>query len=154
MKTTKFASVAFNNRKKQFHFSYANGKKATLHYGQLGLKHSVLEAWIDKETRGQSVGFKLSNGETDYIPYDQPLALVKDVDYLLQNHIEILISHIKEALQRRKLSKKYLAEQLKTSDNQIQRLLNPKILNKNLSQLYHVLSLLNLEPEIHVKNAA
>ena len=54
----------------------------------------------------------------------------------------------------KKISKKYLARQLKTSDNQIQRLLNPNILNKNLIQLYKLAYLLNLEFEVHLTEAA
>lgn len=154
MKSSKFKMISFNNHKKQFLFTYTSGKRAAVHYSQLGIKTPVATAWIDKETKGQSIGFTLSTGKTDYIPYDQPLALIKDSDYLLQNQIETIIAQIKEEISSRKLSKKYIAEQLKTSDNQIQRLLNPKILNKNLTQLYHILTLLNLEPEFRLRKAA
>ncbi len=154
MKTKKIKSVTYNNRKKQIALIYANGKKVTLHYGHLGITENLLNAWVDKETRGQSIGLKFANGKTDYVPYDQPLAIVKDADYLLQNQLEVVLSYIKEAIQSRKLSKKYLAEQLNTSENQIQRLLNPKIINKNLSQLYHLISLLHLELKLNIKEAA
>lgn len=154
MKSLKFKAISFNNHKKQFLFTYASDKKASVHYSQLGITSPVSTAWIDKETRGQSIGFTLLSGETDFIPYDQPLALVRDSDYLLQNQIEIIIAQIKDEIRDKKLSKKYLAEQLKTSDNQIQRLLNPKILNKNLTQLYHILTLLKLEPEFRLHKAA
>jgi hypothetical protein len=40
-----------------------------------------------------------------------------------------------------------LATQLGTSDNQIQRLLDPSVLNKNLEQLYRISLLLGLELE-------
>ena len=153
MKDRKFKSVSFNNRKKQMTVTYTSGKKATLHFRPLGIQSNVLEAWIDKETRGQSIGIRYDDGRVDYLPYDQPLALIKDPEFLLQTHIENLISRIKEAIQASRISKRYLAEQLKTSDNQIQRLLNPKILNKNLSQLYHLASLLGLEVEIRSKAA-
>jgi len=82
------------------------------------------------------------------MPYDQPLALNKDPKYLLQNQIETLIAKINFALKQKKMSKGYLARRLNTSDNQIQRLLNPKILNKNLTQLYRIASLLELEIEL------
>ncbi len=149
----KFSKVVFNNRKKQFSFTYAAGKKAMVHYSQLGIGSNVKESWIDRETNGQSVGVRFEDGTVDFIPYDQPLALVKDPDFLLQNQIEILTARIKEAIRERKISKRYLAEQLATSDNQIQRLLNPKILNKNLSQLYQIAALLGLELQISLKAA-
>jgi ribosome-binding protein aMBF1 (putative translation factor) len=87
------------------------------------------------------------------VPYDQPLAIVKDPEFMLQNHIENVIAQIKEELARKKVSKKYLARQLETSDNQIQRLLNPNILNKNLTQLYKLASLLELQFEINLTAA-
>lgn len=153
MRNRKFKSVSFNNRKKQLVVVYTTGKRAALHYSPLGIKSNIREIWIDKETRSQSIGIRYDNGKVDYIPYDQPLAVIKDPEFLLQTHIEILISRIEVAIQASRISKRYLAEQLKTSDNQIQRLLNPKILNKNLSQLYHLASLLGLEVEIRSRAA-
>ncbi len=154
MKSKKLKRVEFNNRKKQIMFVYASGKMATLHYGHFGIDQSIVRAWIDKETAGKSVGLEFADETTDYIPYDQPLAAVHDPEYLLQQHIELIISHIKDALKVLKFSKRYLAEQLKTSDNQIQRLLNPAIPNKNLSQLYAILAIVGLEPEWRVRKAA
>ncbi|MGR3319559.1 MAG: helix-turn-helix domain-containing protein, partial [Candidatus Anammoxibacter sp.] len=58
------------------------------------------------------------------------------------------------ALEKKKISKKFLARQLVTSDNQIQRLLNPNIPNKNLTQLYKIASILKLEFELTLKGAA
>lgn len=153
MKNRKFGKVAFNNRKKQISFKYTSGKELMVHYSQLGIKSNIRESWIDQETNGQSVGVKFEDDTVDFIPYDQPLALAKDPDFLLQNQIEILTARIKEAIRERKISKRYLAEQLATSDNQIQRLLNPKILNKNLSQLYQIAALLGLELQITLKAA-
>lgn len=153
MKNRKFGKVVFNNRKKQFSFVYVSGKQVTVHYSHLGIRSNVREAWIDSETHGQSVGVKFEDDHTDFIPYDQPLALAKDPDFLLQNQIEILTARIKESIKAQKISKRYLAEQLGTSDNQVQRLLNPKILNKNLSQLYQIAALLGLELQISLKAA-
>lgn len=87
------------------------------------------------------------------MPYDQPLFLIKDPEYMLQNHIENIVARINEEIDRKKISKKHLARQLKTSDNQVQRLLNPQIVNKNLTQLYKLASLLDLEFEVSVKAA-
>jgi len=154
MKTGKIKAVQRNNRKRVIQVAYASGKKVDVHYSQLGILKNISEIWIDKETRGMSVGMRLEDGKEEFMPYDQPLALAKDPEYQLQNQIERLIAHIKVALEKKKISKRYLAEQLKTSDNQIQRLLNPKILNKNLEQLYKVASLLGLELEWNITWAA
>ena len=154
MRTSTFKSAKFSNKKKQIDISYTSGKQVSIHYGHLGIKQNIKKLWIDKETRGKSIGIILDNGTIEYMPYDQPLAIIKDPEYMLQNHIEHIIAQIKEVLEKKKISKKYLAQQLATSDNQIQRLLNPNILNKNLTQLYKVASLLKLEFEIYLKSAA
>ena len=72
---------------------------------------------------------------------------------MLRDHIENIVARINEEIDRKKISKKYLARQLKTSDNQVQRLLNPRFMNKNLTQLYKLAALLDLEFEVSVKAA-
>ena len=153
MKGLKFKSADFSNRKKQISIVYTSGKFVCVHFGSVGIEKNIKKIWIDKETKGKSLRIEFIDGEVDYLPYDQPLCIVKDPEYMLQNHIENVISHIKEELTKKKVSKKYLAKQLRTSDNQIQRLLNPNILNKNLTQLYKLSSLLELEFEINLKAA-
>ena len=154
MKTETFKSVTFSNKKKQINVEYTSKKKAIVHYGCLSIKQNIKEVWIDKETKGKSVGIKFADGTIDYMPYDQPLAITKDPEYMLQNHIEHIIARIIDELEKKRISKKFLARHLATSDNQIQRLLNPNIINKNLMQLYKVASLLGLEFEIYLKGAA
>jgi len=154
LKDKKFKSVFFNNRKKQVTVEYVTGKKVTIHLGQLGIKKNIRRAWIDSETAKQSIGFEFSDRTFDFMPYDQPLALIGDPDFLLQTHIELITARIKGEIKEQRISKRYVAERLGTSDNQVQRLLNPKILNKNLEQLYRVAALLNLRFEIRLKDAA
>lgn len=154
MKDHTFKSVKFSNNKKQIDLVYTSGKNVSLHYGSLGISKNISHVWVDQETRGKSIGIEYLDGSKDFMPYDQPLAIIKDPEYLLQEHIEHLIAHIKEVINKKKISKRYLAQQLKTSDNQIQRLLDPSILNKNLSQLYKIASLLGLAFEIELKEAA
>jgi len=149
MKQQRFKAVTFNNRKRQLTVSYRSGKELTVPYMPLGITKTIAEATVDKETGHRSVKIVYQDGTTDYLPYDQPLALSRDPEFLLQQHIEILTADIKEALRAKKISKRYLAEQLQTSDNQIQRLLNPKILNKNLHQLYEVADLVGLQIQLH-----
>lgn len=88
------------------------------------------------------------------MPYGQPLAIARDPDYLVRNHLETLTAQIRRELDRRGVSLRYLAERLDTSDSQIQRLLKPTPGNKNLSQLYRIAALLDLEMEIRLNPAA
>ncbi|MEK7790662.1 MAG: hypothetical protein AAB309_03445 [Deltaproteobacteria bacterium] len=151
-KNTKIKSVSFNNRKKLLDVTYTSGHKVSIHYSSLGIRKNLNDAWIDPESGKRSIGLELSDGSVDYMPYDQPLAIVKDPNFLLQSHIEALIATIKLIIKRKRISKRYLAHQLNTSDNQIQRLLNPAILNKNLKQLYAIANLLDLDLKIDAED--
>lgn len=153
MRSPKFKSVLFNNRKKQLTLVYLSGKRVALPYSLLGIHQNIQQVRIDPKTDGKTVELTYADGNRDYLPYDEPLALVKDPEFLLQTHIEVLIADIKEALKGKRIAKRYLAEQLGTSDNQIQRLLNPNILNKNLSQLYKIAALVGLQVEIRSQAA-
>ena len=152
--TGRMLAASFDNRRRTLTVEYASGKRIEVHYGQLGIRKKLVEAWIDRETGGRSIGFRLDDGSEDYMPYDQPLALARDPDYLLRTDIERVIARIKQTLAGKRVSKRYLAEQLGTSDNQIQRLLDPAILNKNLEQLYRMALLLGLEFEWSIKEVA
>jgi hypothetical protein len=154
MRRERIRAVRFDNRKRVLQVDYASGKRVDVHYGQLGISEKVVEAWVDKETRGRAAGIRLEGGSEDYMPYDQPLALARDPEYMLRTQLERLLARIRQALAEKHISKRYLAVQLGTSDNQIQRLLDPSILNKNLEQLYRIALLLGLELEWRIKDAA
>ena len=153
MKSTRFKSVKFSNKNKKIKVEYTSGQKVVVHYGSLGIRKNIRSVWVDKETGNKSVGIEFLDGDVDYMPYDQPLYIVKDPEYLLQNHVENVIAQINEIISRKQVSRKYLARQLGTSDNQVQKLLNPKILNKNLTQLYKLGSLLGLEFKLDLEVA-
>ena len=154
MKSEKIRSVSFDNRKRQISVVYTSGKEVTAHYGQLGIRKKIQRVWVDKATRGRSIGIEFLDGTKDYMPFDQPLSVAGDPEFLLQTQIELLIAKIKGELKRRRISKRYLAEKLQTSDNQIQRLLNPTILNKNVEQLYKIAGILHLHFKIGFEDAA
>ena len=154
MRALKFASATFSNKKRQIAIKYTNGKQAMIHFGSVGINKLLKEIKVDWETNGKSLKLIFVDGSEDYLPYDQPLVITKDPEILLQIHIERVTAKIKEAIAKKKISKRFLAEKLATSDNQVQRLLNPEILNKNLSQLYKIADLVGLEFEVHVREVA
>ena len=82
----KFKSATFSNRKKEIHIVYASGKKVVVHYGSLGITDLVKHIQVDKETSGRTLKIEFANGKMDYMPYDQPLFLVKDPEYMLRDH--------------------------------------------------------------------
>ena len=59
-----------------------------VHYGSLGITDPVAHIQVDEETSGRTLKIEFANGKTDYMPYDQPLFLVKDPEYMLRDHIE------------------------------------------------------------------
>ena len=154
MRPIKFKSATFSNKKKQIDILYTNGKRAAIHFGTIGIKKLIKEIKVDWETNGKSLKILFEDESVDYLPYDQPLVIVRDPEVLLQIHIERIIAKIKDAILKKKISKRYIAERLETSDNQVQRLLNPAILNKNLTQLYRIADLVGLEFDVHIKEVA
>ncbi len=154
MKSTRVKKVTFDNRKKQLTVHYAARQEATIHYGQIGITQNLRQAYSDKETGHRTIVLILADGSTEFMPSDQPLALIKDPEFVLQTHIERLVARIRRELQKKGVSLRYVARQLSTSDNQVQRLLSPSVLNKNLSQLYRIAAILDLEVEVHIKEAA
>jgi hypothetical protein len=154
MKPLKFKSATFSNKKKQIEILYTNKKTATIHFGSIGIKKLIKDLKVDKETNGKTLKIIFEDQTIDFLPYDQPLVISRDPEMLLQLHIERITAKIKEAIAKQKISKRYIAERLETSDNQVQRLLSPSILNKNLCQLYKIADLVGLEFEVLIKDVA
>lgn len=77
----KFKSATFSNRTKEIHIVYASGKKVVVHYGSLGITDPVEQIQVDEETSGRTLKIEFAGGKTDYMPYDQPLFLVKGPEY-------------------------------------------------------------------------
>ena len=92
MKSLKIKKAEFSNRKKQILVEYTSGKQISIHFASLGIKSNLKNIWVDKETNGKSVGIEMLDGKVDYMPYDQPLAIVKDPEFLLQNQIELAVA--------------------------------------------------------------
>src|SRR5256885_1729897 len=105
MNTERIKAAEFNNRRKTLTVRYASGKVIHVHYGQLGIRRNLESVWVDRETRGRSVGIRFTDGEEDFVPYDQPLALAQDPEYLLRTQIERLTAHLNEALKAKRISK-------------------------------------------------
>ena len=92
--TERIRAVRFDNRKRVLHLDYASGKHIEAHYGHLGITQKVVEVWVDKETRGHAIGIRLQDGREEYMPYDQPLALARDPEYLLRTQLERVLARV------------------------------------------------------------
>ena len=154
MNPSKMLKGDFNNRKKELTITYKDKRSITLHYGQLGIKENLIRVDIDPESKGLALSLELQDGRKEYVPYDIPLIFSQDPDYLFQAEVEELIADIKIKMKKSQISKKYLARQLQTSDIQIERLLDPKTLNKNFQQLNKVAHILGMNLSIKMDIAA
>ena len=142
MKHTKFKTVEFNNKKRVFILTYTSGLVVECPYSSLGIKNKIVEAGPDKEVGNHSFFFVLENGEKDYVPYDQPLHISNNPDYMRQELMFDLTMKIKQIIETAGISKRELARSLKTSVTQINRLLDQTNYTKDLSRLIQIASLL------------
>ena len=154
MKVHKVTSVAFNNRKREVEVTYEGGQVVCLHYSQLKIYQHLQNAGVDPESGGMAFFVEKRNGRKDFIPYDIPLILSGDPDYLLQAEIEELLAEIRQRMKQHHLSKKFLARALETSDMQIERLLSLDNLNKNFIQLNRIAHVLGVTLSMHLKKVA
>ena len=154
MKQHRITRVSFHNRKKQLVVEYGSGTQVLVHYGEVGIRKNLRSASLDRETGGRAIRLDYRDGTTDFMPYDQPLAAVRDPEFMLRHDLEVLVARIRERLDQQRISLRHLAERLKTSDAQVQRLLDPSNLRKNLSQIYAIGAVLDLKVEVRVKDAA
>ena len=93
---------------------YTSEKLVKIHYRDLGINKKIENIKVDKETGQKSLIIKFTDGKYDFLPYDQPLHIIGDPEYLLQNHIENIIAQIKTKISQKKISVSHLAKQLKT----------------------------------------
>ncbi len=151
MKHMKFKSVRFNNRKKVFNLTYTSGLEVECPYSALAIDKKVIEAGPDPEVGYHSFYLKLENGEIDYVPFDQPLHIVKNPDYLRSEAISKMTHEVKDMYEEKNISKREIARRMNTSVTQINRLLDINNFDKNLSRLIQMAAVLGYEFELSLK---
>ena len=154
MRHTKFKKVEFNNKKKIFRLTYNSNLMVECPYVALGIKEKVIDAGPDKEVGHHSFYFVLENGKKDYVPFDQPLYISNNPDYMRQELMFELTMKIQYMIENAGISKRELARSLKTSVTQINRLLDQTNYNKDLSRLIQIAALLNYDFDWEFKKVA
>lgn len=154
MNHTKFKKVEFNNKKKVFRLTYNSGLTVECPYIAFGIKEKVIDAGPDKEVGNHSFYFVLESGKQDYVPFDQPLYISNNPDYMRQELMFELTMKIQNMIENAGISKRELARSLKTSVTQINRLLDQTNYNKDLSRLIQIASLLNYDFDWEFKKVA
>jgi hypothetical protein len=153
MTRKKFKHVTFDNKRRVFHLEYASGLKIDCPYSSLGIHQKVKKAAPDNEVGKHSFYFVLENGKKEYVPYDQPLHIVQNPEYVRQQALYKMTKMINQFISREKVSKRELARRLHTSMSQLTRLLDITNYKKELSRLIEIAAILNYEFKWHFKKA-
>jgi hypothetical protein len=154
MKHRKFKKVTFDNKKRAFHLEYTSGLKVDCPYSALGIREKVMDAAPDSEVGDHSFYFVLENGKKDYVPYDQPLHIAQNPEYLKQQTLYEMTKAINAFIRKEKVPKRELARRLDTSMSQLSRLLDTTNYKKELSRLIEIAAMLNYEFKWEFKKAA
>lgn len=154
MKHKKFKKVEHDNKKRLFHLEYASGLKLDCPYSALGIRNKVIEAGPDREVGGHSFYFTLHDGKKEYVPYDQPLHIVQNPEYVRQRTLYEVTKRLNRFIEEAKIPKRELARRLSTSLSQLARLLDTTNYNKELSRLIELAAILNYEFKWEFKRAA
>ncbi|MDO8526835.1 MAG: hypothetical protein Q7T03_04000 [Deltaproteobacteria bacterium] len=154
MKHKKFKKVAFDNKKRVFHLQYTSGLKMECPYSALGIKGRVIEAASDSEAGHHSFYFMLENGKKEFVPFDQPLHIAQNPEYVKQQTLYEVTKQLNELIKRAKTPKRELARRLGTSLSQLSRLLDTTNYKKELSRLIELAAMLNYEFKWQFKKAA
>ena len=154
MKHNKFKKVGFDNKKRVFHLEYTTGLKIDCPYSALCIRDKVIEAGPDPEVGRHSFYFTLNNGKTDYVPYDQPLHIVQNPEYVRENTLYEMTALLNRLIKESKVPKRELARRLGTSLSQLARLLDTTNYKKELSRLIEIAAMLNYEFKWSFKKAA
>lgn len=154
MKHKKFKKVAFDNKKRVFILEYTSGLKVDCPYSCLGIKGKIIEAGSDVEVGHHSFYFVTENGKKDFVPYDQPLHIVQNPEYVKHQTLYEVTKQLNGLIEKAKVPKRELARRLGTSLSQLARLLDATNYKKELSRLIELAVMLNYEFKWSFKKAA
>src|SRR3990167_5301689 len=105
MKHKKFKKVELDNKKKVFHLCYTSGLQIECPYSALGIRVKVTEAAPDNEAGGHSFYFILENGKKEFVPFDQPLHIDQNPEYVKEHTLYEVTKQLHEFVKKSKVSK-------------------------------------------------
>jgi hypothetical protein len=153
LKHKKFKTVGFDNKKRVFKLEYTSGLKVVCPYSVLGIREKVKDAGPDSEAGEHSFYFVVESGKKEYIPYDQPLHVVQNPEYVKHETLYQMTKAINGFISKEKIPKRELARRLSTSMSQLSRLLDNTNYKKELSRLIEIAAMLNYEFKWQFKKA-
>src|SRR3990167_2866194 len=154
MKYKKFKKVEFDNKKRVFNLKYTSGLPIECPYSALGIRGKVVETGPDSAVGRHSFYFILENGKKEFVPYDQPLHIVQNPEYVKEQTLYEVTKELGKLIKKSKVSKRELARRLGTSLSQLARLLDTTNYKKELSRLIELAAMLDYEFKWQFKRAA
>ena len=113
-----------------------------------------MEAGPDKEVGNHCFYFVLEDGYTGYVPFDQPLYIIRHPDYVREEVLYEVTKELQDIIALKKISKREIARRLETSVTQVNRLLDQTNYNKDLSRLIEIATIIGYEFKWSFKKAA
>jgi hypothetical protein len=150
----KIRSVRHDNRKKGFEIATYN-KRYCYPYVKLptppSKENPITSAYVDEELGREAFTYALKSGEEATVHIEQVLDYNRDPHYMRDLLLYRLTLAAKERVKSSSLSKREVIRRLGTSPAQFYRLLDQTNYTKSVDQLLALLSILNCEVELVVK---
>ncbi|MGZ3689692.1 MAG: hypothetical protein ACXWPM_04865 [Bdellovibrionota bacterium] len=145
-----FQAVHFNNHKRQITFVYPDQSQFSLHYSGLGIAETLQEAWLYNEGP-QKVGIFYSSGEVEFVPTEKVIQACSKGESDLESRLEKFVDEIENRLSAKRISKRHLAQGMKTSETQIYRLLDRDHLKRRFQPLDQIAAAVDTELEFRLQ---
>ncbi|MGH7470895.1 MAG: hypothetical protein ACRENP_23350 [Longimicrobiales bacterium] len=144
-----------NNRRKAFEVTIA-GRVLPFPYSRLetppSAENPVQRVFVDPELGGEGFTYELQGGEEDSLHVDAVLDYNRDPAYLQDLLLYDLTLEAQRAAEASDLSKREIIRRMRTSASQFYRLLDPANQRKSIGQMLALLSVLDCEVQMTVRN--
>jgi len=151
----KIRSVTSSNRRNEFSMVTRSGATYTFPYAKADPRprpdNRIEKIFVDKELGNEGFTYILESGGEGTIHIEQVLEYNEDPNYLAELLAYKLTLEAQHGIERSGLSRRQVAQRLKTSAPQLYRLLDPANASKSMNQLVALLHILNCEVELVVK---
>lgn len=150
----KIKKVTHNNRKKAFEVA-TYSKQYLFPYAKLETQPSrqnpIKQVYIDKEVGNEAFTYELKSGDEETVHIDHVLEYNQDPRYMRDLLLYKLTLAAQERVKSSSLSKRELIRRLGTSPAQFYRLLDQTNYKKSIDQLMALLSILDCDVDLVVK---
>jgi len=115
------------------------------------LKDPVVSVYSDSEIGYEGFTYELLSGKTETIHLDSVLSFHKDPEYICELLLHQLTIKAQKAFNAKKITKRSLARKLKTSPQQLYRLLDASFYGKSIDQMVKLLHALGYSIDIRTE---